>query len=69
VIIEEVEQSSNLINNKLDAAKIRVRAAALLWKIDPETGRRRFELLWRWIETTILQPGEAEQARIEVCAR
>ncbi|MFN7826699.1 MAG: hypothetical protein ACK5RR_01905 [Acidobacteriota bacterium] len=66
VIIEEVEQSSNLINNKLDVAKIRVRAAALLWKIDPETGRQRFELLWRWIETTILQPGEAEQARIEV---
>ena len=65
-IIEGVEQSSNLINDRLDATRIRVRAAALLWKIDPETGRRRFELLWRWIEANVTQPGEAERARIEL---
>lgn len=65
-IIEEVELASIQAGNKLDSVRIRARAASLLWKIDPEIGRRRFEQLWAWVEANISQPIDVERARSDV---
>lgn len=65
-IIEEVELSSKSLGSRLDTVRVRARAASLSWKIEAETGRRRFETIREWIRAEITEPSESLRAYTEL---
>lgn len=67
--VEGVEAATTHLKSKLNIARVRARAATLIWRIDRESGKWRFVELWQWIADNITESQERGRAQIEVLSQ